>query len=64
MDSTKEQRNYISLVVPSNTEWLRKKKCKQMKDIIEISIAYWRDHLRWETWNNTRNISFLVKVDF
>ena len=35
-----------------------------MKDIVRISIGYWRVHLRWATWNKIRKIRFSVKVDF
>ena len=35
-----------------------------MKDIIGVSIAYRRVHLKWETWNKIRKIRFSVNVDF
>ena len=35
-----------------------------MKDIIGISIAYLRVHLRWGTWNKKRKTRFSVKVEF
>ena len=34
-----------------------------MKDIIGISIAYLRVHLRWGTWNKKRKTRFSVKVE-
>ena len=45
MDNTKEQCSYISIAVPSQTEWLGKKKRTNIKNVIEISVAYWRVHL-------------------
>ena len=33
-------------VVDLKTEWFEKKRENNMKDIIRISIAYWRVHLR------------------
>ena len=44
--NTKEQCSCISIVAPSKTDWLAKKRENSMKDIIRISIAYWRVHLR------------------
>ena len=36
----KEQRSFISIVVPSKTKWLGKKRKNKMKVIREISLAY------------------------
>ena len=45
-DNTKEQCHCISILIPLRTEWLSKKSENKMKDIIGISIIYWRVHLR------------------
>ena len=45
-DNTKEQCSCISIVVPSKTECLLKRSENNMNDIIGLSIAYWRVHLR------------------
>ena len=53
-DKTKEQCVCISIVVPSKKNGLVKWHEKNVKDIVEISNAYWRVHLRWETWNKVK----------
>ena len=45
-ENTKEQCSCISVVGPSKTEWLAKKRENKMKGIIRISVVYWRFHLR------------------
>ena len=45
-DNTKEQCSCISLVIPLKQNGCVKRSENNMKDIIEISIAYWRVHLR------------------
>ena len=45
-DNIKEQCSCISIVVHLKTGWFEKKRENNMKDIIRISIAYWRVHLR------------------
>ena len=45
-NNTKEQCSCISIVVPTKTEWLGKKRENSMMAIIGISIAYWRVKLR------------------
>ena len=48
-NNAKEQCSSISIAIPSKTEWLDgwlKRSGNNMKDIIGISIAYWRVQLR------------------
>ena len=59
-DNRKEQRSCV--VVPSKG-WV-KRSDNYMKDIIGISIAYWRLHLRWGALNKTRKLTFSVTINF
>ena len=63
-DNTKEQCSCISIVVFSKKNGWIKWRENSMKDIIEISNAYWRVHLGWGTWSKARKTKFSIKVDF